>query len=760
MITLPGRKGFTFRIMVLLLTLELFSLGLWGAWSYSETRRALLHSITLRMTEVGTHARFQLAQFYDGIVRRARHSGDMLNMSAASRTKSFPRILLSQMLVDHPEIASVSLVDLKGREIERLSQLYAYGPNEGRDLSADPGVRSALDGKLTIGEVTWTPYAKPQVELAIPMRHRWAKPQFMMLITLNLSALWHKLQQVQLNTTGYVYIVDADRRLLAYPDPSLVFRGVSLAGTPVEKLLLQSQGDGTLHRYRNVQGQDVVGLSVVDPDTGWWVVVEHPVSEALAPLDELIADFLGALLVVLLLTMIAVYYLSSLTLRPLSQLKQAVGRMAAGDRDVEVQVSDITELKALADAFNSMVRKQGRTMEALKQSETRMARFFATATEVAYFHDKGVIIDINPAVTALLGYTPEEVIGRHVGEFVDPQSYQRFQEAVKSGDEEPYEIECICKNGSRATVEVRARNIVQGGCQIRVVTLHDITARKQMEVALQQLYDELEERVIERTSELAEANARLLEMDRLKSMFIASMSHELRTPLNSIIGFTGVILQGMTGEINDKQRDQLGRVYKAGRHLLALINDVIDISKIEAGKIDAYPVTFLLDDLIREATDITQAQLHDRGLELQMTVAEGVELYTDRRRLLQSVLNLLSNAIKFTEAGSVQLRAGEVDGDVEITVSDTGIGIPEDQLKKLFQPFERLDSHLRISVTGTGLGLYLTRKLVVELLGGTVSVRSSPGEGSAFVIRIPKVLNHGKVGPGRIESSLLPDVKH
>jgi len=760
-ITLPSLKGFTVRIMVLLLALELFSLGLWGVWSYGESRQALLHSITLRMTEAGAHARYRVAQFYDSIVRTAYHSGDMLNMVTASRTTNFPRILLSQILVDHPEIESVSLVNENGREVERLSQLYAYGPSDRRDLSGDPRVGVALDGKKYVGEVTWSPYAMPQVELAMPMMDSWVKPRFVMLLTLNLRALWDRLQQVQLNTSGYVYVVDADRRLLAHPDPSLVSRGVSLAGTPAENLLLQPQGDdGTLHRYRNVQGQDVVGLSVFEPDTGWWVVVEHPVSEALAPLHELIVDFLSALVVVLLLTVIAVYYLSRLTLRPLSDLRQAAGLMAAGEQNVHIKVPDITELKDLANAFNGMARELGRTMDALQQSEMRMARFFEAATEVVIIHDKVTTLDINPAVTVLFGYTPDELVGQNVLRIVAPESRQRVQKAMQSGEKGPYEIDCRCKDGSRASVEVRAREIVQEGHQIRIVTLHDITKRKQAEIALQRLNEELEGRVAERTSELAKANTRLLEVDRLKSMFIASMSHELRTPLNSIIGFTGIILHGMTGAINDKQRDQLSRVYKASKHLLELINDVIDISKIEAGKIDIYPETFLLDDLIQEAVDIIQAQLHDKDLELQVTVAEGIELYADRRRLLQCVLNFLSNAVKFTEVGSIQVIAREVGDDVEIAVSDTGIGIPEDQLKKLFQPFERLDSHLRINMAGTGLGLYLTRKLAVELLGGTVSARSCPGEGSTFVIRVPKSFNHREVEPGGSEGSSILGMNH
>ena len=249
--------------------------------------------------------------------------------------------------------------------------------------------------------------------------------------------------------------------------------------------------------------------------------------------------------------------------------------------------------------------------------------------------------------------------------------------------------------------------------------------------------DGLEHKVSERTRDLAAANEKLKELDRLKSMFIASMSHELRTPLNSIIGFTGMLLQDMTGPINDEQRDYLSRVYSAGKHLLSLISDVIDISKIEAGKIIPYPQAFTLDAVVNEAVDTIQKQLNDKGLDLTVTIPEGVKLNTDRKRLLQCLLNYLSNAVKFSQTGFIHVKAHTIGKQVEVEISDTGIGISEEDLPKLFQPFVCLDSPVQRSVSGTGLGLYLTKKLATEILKGTVAVESQPGKGSTFLLRLP-----------------------
>jgi len=269
----------------------------------------------------------------------------------------------------------------------------------------------------------------------------------------------------------------------------------------------------------------------------------------------------------------------------------------------------------------------------------------------------------------------------------------------------------------------------------------DISGRKQAEVEQEQHRNHLEEMVDKRTHELAEANMHLKDLDRLKSMFIASMSHELRTPMNSIIGFTGIILDGMTGEINEIQRDQLQRVNNAGNHLLDLITDVIDISKVEAGKVVAYPTAFDLIDLLAEAIRTTQFELEMKGLTLKTDIPSAVAVHTDRKRLLQCVLNLLSNAIKYSKQGTIELRVREQGGEVIIEVEDSGIGMNAVELKRLFQPFVRLDSELTIKAGGTGLGLYLTRKLMEEVLAGSITVRSQPDAGSCFTLRLPCTLS-------------------
>jgi len=269
------------------------------------------------------------------------------------------------------------------------------------------------------------------------------------------------------------------------------------------------------------------------------------------------------------------------------------------------------------------------------------------------------------------------------------------------------------------------------------------------------LYDEtrshaatLEGKVAERTRELEEANRKLREIDRIKSLFIASMSHELRTPLNSVIGFTSIILDEWVGPLNSEQKENLAIVLKAGQHLLALINDVIDVSKIEAGQIEVRRESFDLHHVVDEAVTTLREEIHNRGLRLRVENLNRVTLHTDRRRLLQCILNLLSNAAKYTEKGTISVSSVEggaqpMDAEdarrryAEIAVEDTGIGIASEDLGRIFCPFTRLDSSLRSRVPGTGLGLYLTRKLVTEVLKGEIRCTSQAGRGSTFTIAIP-----------------------
>ncbi len=266
-------------------------------------------------------------------------------------------------------------------------------------------------------------------------------------------------------------------------------------------------------------------------------------------------------------------------------------------------------------------------------------------------------------------------------------------------------------------------NIIAG-----IKIIRDMTEKRQAE-------EERIHLIAKEQSARAEAEA-AKKLEKLKSIFIASTSHELRTPLNSIIGFSGVLLQGWSGELNQEQKEYLEMINFSSKHLLELIIDILDISKIESGSIDLKVSVFDLREVVDEAITTLQASIKEKGLEMSVEM-EDIFMKSDRTRLLQCIMNLIGNSVKYTEKGSIKISAKITGNKVDISVTDTGIGIKTQDIPKLFAPFVRLESPLTLKTSGTGLGLYLTKKLARDVLGGEIYVTSKYGKGSTFTIQIP-----------------------
>lgn len=283
-----------------------------------------------------------------------------------------------------------------------------------------------------------------------------------------------------------------------------------------------------------------------------------------------------------------------------------------------------------------------------------------------------------------------------------------------------------------------------------VSVLHDLTKQVENErlyEALKQLNSELEQRIRDATADLAEQNARLQwqsqeveRANRLKSEFLASMSHELRTPINALIGYSALLLDGVLGDVNPRQRDALARGRAAAEHLLALINDILDLAKIEAGKMPLHLEPVSLRDVTLEVTQQIEPMMRKKQLEFVIDVPpDSPVIHSDRTKIKQVLLNLLSNAVKFTNRGRVSVEAHEAQGGVRIDVIDTGIGIRQSDLQAIWEDFRQVDQSRTREFGGTGLGLSITRKLL-ERLGGSVTVQSVYGEGSTFSVYLPLVV--------------------
>jgi len=259
--------------------------------------------------------------------------------------------------------------------------------------------------------------------------------------------------------------------------------------------------------------------------------------------------------------------------------------------------------------------------------------------------------------------------------------------------------------------------------------------RQQLLEELALLNGELENR----NANLAAANLAISEADRLKTEFLSAMSHELRTPLNSIIGFAGILRMGIAGALTDEQKKQLGMVNDSAQHLLHLINDLLDLSRIESGRAELSDDQFDLSDVVTETLAVVAPLADKKQLLLQNHCLNmSMPMVSDRRKAYQILLNLVNNAVKFSDHGTIEISAQEGEDYWQLCVSDQGIGIKAENLPTLFQAFHQIDGSARRVYEGTGLGLYLSKKLV-EMLGGQIFVSSELGKGSRFCFTLPKV---------------------
>jgi len=452
-----------------------------------------------------------------------------------------------------------------------------------------------------------------------------------------------------------------------------------------------------------------------------------------------------------LLGVTAAFFMRRSIVKPLHALHKGTEIIGQGNLDYKVGTRAKDEIGQLSRAFDRMTEDLKKTTTSIdslnkeiaerqraeKELRIKDSAITSSINAIALADLEGNLTYVNPSFLRMWGYDDEkEILGRNASEFwqVAQEAVEVMQAAMATGAWVG-ELVAKRKDGSLFDVHLSATVISdEAGKPIyRMGSFIDITQRKQAEKEL-----------ADRATELKKANIRLKEVDRLKSVFLASMSHELRTPLNSIIGFTSLMLEGMVGEINEEQEEQLGLVKSSADHLLNLINDILDMSKIEAGKAEVSTEEFKLGDVMREVVGTLSPIASLKGIEVVGDVPENLALFTDRRRLKQVLMNLAGNAVKFTDQGSVKI-AGRVlkDDSLEISVIDTGMGIKEEDMDKLFVPFQQIEESLAKKHEGTGLGLHLSKKLV-NLLGGDIWAKSEYGKGSEFTFTIPLQYKRGE----------------
>ncbi|MFB0937266.1 MAG: ATP-binding protein, partial [Propionivibrio sp.] len=376
-------------------------------------------------------------------------------------------------------------------------------------------------------------------------------------------------------------------------------------------------------------------------------------------------------------------------------------------------------------------------VKALRESHAALSSVLETTRDGFWHLDvKGYLLDVNPAYCTMSGYTRAELLRMHTSKLdasETPEQVASHIEHVMKFGSDLFETVHRRKDGSLWNVEVSATYRKETGREY-FVFLRDITERKRTEQELEQHRHGLQELVDRRTAELAQAKEAAETANRAKSTFLANMSHEIRTPLNGILGMANLLRRRSR---SPTLTDRLDKINTAAEHLLGIINDILDISKIEAGKIILEETPVDIAKLIEAVSAILSERVRSKGIRLQIELDDFPhDLHGDPTRLQQALLNYTTNAVKFTEQGSVTVRViRQAENDnwllARFEVSDTGIGIPPDAKQRLFDYFEQADNSTTRKYGGSGLGLAITRRLA-ELMGGEAGLESTPGVGSTF----------------------------
>lgn len=747
-------------------------------FSYQEMRNGLL----ALEHEKAQSAAMRIGQF----VREIEHQigwTAMPQFAADGNADEQQRLDFVKLLRQVPAITEVVEIDAQGREQLRLSRLAMDVIGSGVDRSSDPGFIRARGGDTYFGPVHFRKETEPYMSIAIRSGRGGVTA-----VEVNLKFIWDVITQIRLGQSGLAYVVGPDGTLIAHPDISLVLQQTDMSALPQVKAALTGEGDveggeiaGEAH---NRSGQAVLTAHSRIAPMGWAVFVEQPRTEAFAPLYQSMIRAGVLLLVALLLSVLASLMLAKRMVRPINALREGAAAIGAGRLDQRIEVHTGDELEQLGEQFNKMavelrefyaglermvVERTRELTEALEQqtATSEILRVISSSpSDIQPVFDiiaKSAVQLCGGQFCTVLRFDGDllHVVAHHSLSGPDFAAYLRvFPTPVSSGTVagrsllgravvQIPDVHADPDYGHSAVALATPYRAIFGVPLLREgQPLGSITVSRtepgllsENEIEVLKILADQAVIAIENVrlfNEIQEKSLQLELANRHKSEFLANMSHELRTPLNAIIGFSEVLLERMFGEMNEKQEDYLKDIHSSGLHLLSLINDILDLAKVEAGRMELNLATFHLPAAIDNALTLVRERAMRHGIALAVEIDPLLgELNADERKLKQILLNLLSNAVKFTpEGGRITVGARLAGNMVEIAVSDTGIGIAAEDQAAVFEEFKQVGTDYTRKAEGTGLGLALTRKLV-ELHGGGMRLESQPGKGSTFAFTLP-----------------------
>jgi signal transduction histidine kinase len=686
-------------------------------------------------------------------------------------------VLLLQQV---PAIDEVMQIDGNGHELLRVTR-FATEAIAGTDYSNDPRFTQALAKRVWIGPIYFRNDVDPYITIAIAHSGLYAG---VTAAEIDLRFLRDVVGGIQVGATGYAYVVGPQGQLLAQSDQLKAPRGTAMSGlAQVATILANEENKSALWDYgRDLGGRSVLAAGAVVPRFNWFVIVEQPLSEAFKPVYAFLTQIGWLALLCISVAALAGVLFARHMVVPIRALHAGAARLGASEFGTRIEVHTGDEIEGLADEFNNMAQKLKESYSRLEQTVEERTRDLARSVrELKALEEIGRTVASSLDLTAVLATIVDRAVELAQADagaiFAYDKSLRVFRLKEAHGLDRAFVEEArtlsiplaesmlgkaALERKPIAIPELEDADLHRIGELVRAAGFHSVLLLPLVgpeeilgalvvqrrtagdfppnTISLMQTF--ADQSVIamhnaELFREVEERGRQLQIANEHKSQFFANMSHELRTPLNAVLGYAELLVDGLYGEMPPKAGEVLERVQANGRHLLELINDVLDISKIEAGQLTLTMSDYSMRSIVESVVASTESLAKAKGLALTAEIADDLPIGRgDERRLTQVFLNIVGNAIKFTERGSVDIRARAVNGAFDIAVRDTGPGIAADDQSRIFDEFQQVDASNTRQKGGTGLGLAIARRFT-EMHGGTISLSSEPGVGSEFRVILP-----------------------
>jgi len=745
-------------------------------YSYGESREALIAV----QREKAQGAAAVIEQFVKEIESQVGWATGFLPAGSGLEQRRFDFL---RLLRQAPAITEVSYIDSDGREQIKVSRLAMDKLAGEADLSQDPKFVHARANKRYVSPVYFRKESEPYLTMAIAGAGRSGG---VTVAEVNLKFIWDVISRIHVGKAGAAYVVDQRGLLIAHPDIGVVLRKTDLTRLLHVSLALNKLRDPSIKVpaiSQDRSGREVLTAFAPIGTLGWLVFVDLPLSEALEPVYSVLKRTLIVLAGGLFFAALAGIWLARRMVVPIRALATGAARIGGGDLDHRIEVRSSDEVQILADSFNEMGNRLKESYATLEHKVDERTRELSEALE-----QLRALIDVSQAINSTFELQALlEAILSHACRLADSGGG-----AIYTYDETSEEFSLAATHGMSAELIDAVRNahrhlhddspMAQSALKRSAIEITDLASETSYEMRDALLKADVrallavpllrEDRIVgalmvrrrrpgsfgkpvielmqsfASQSALAIQNARLFQeiedksrqlesASQHKSQFLANMSHELRTPLNAILGYNELMQDGLYGETSPKTKEVLDRVQKNGRHLLGLINDVLDLSKIEAGQLKLGVESYSMADVVHTVVSATESLAAAKRLPLRVEISDGMpQGRGDERRITQVLLNLVGNAIKFTDHGEVRITASCANGTYSVAVADTGPGIPDAEQARIFEEFHQVDSSNTKKKGGTGLGLAIAKR-IIELHRGRIWVESEVGEGSTFRVEIP-----------------------